>query len=106
MQVSTTADVELGKTQRVLDTALFGEGGHCFSSRATAYQPGRDGGLGHINIAARMRAEWAQVAIQLAVSQEAWVEVWKEELRSWSVRDAGGDASGEDDVFFPAVRGV
>ena len=81
MQVSTTADVELGKTQRVFDTALFGEGGHCFSSRATAYQPGRDGGLGHINIAARMRAEWAQVAIQLAVSQEAWVEVWKEELR-------------------------
>jgi hypothetical protein len=80
VQVSRKADEELGHTQRVFDTALFGEGGHCFASRQTSYQPRWDGGVGHIHVASRMRAEWAHLAAQLGTSEEMWAAVWRDEL--------------------------
>lgn len=62
VQVPDTADEEIEKTQRVFDEAVFGitgKGGRAFVRYSQSYQLWEDGGIDNIDLAKRMKAEWA-----------------------------------------------
>ena len=71
--------------QRVLDGLVFGSvptGGRGAGVRiATAKQPVCDGGIAHLDIELRVKAEWAHLASQLADARPAaWKNIWWSEL--------------------------
>jgi hypothetical protein len=84
IQVPANADQEIEKTQSVFDRALFGEPGNSgtfyFVNRETAYQHPRDGGLGHVHLRSKLRAEWGALALSLAGQHAAWKDIWIEEM--------------------------
>eukprot|EP00966_Prymnesium_polylepis_P027130 627563-Prymnesium_polylepis.2 len=67
------------------DLALFGSN-HPFIKRALATQPTDDGGLGHVNVIARYRAEWVDLifdtcrAPSRGDAYKAWHLLWWSEL--------------------------
>ena len=73
-------DDVLQSIQKTLDTLVFG--GFAKVTYATAQQPTYDGGFGHLNVARRMRAEWAHFACQLGDCEPAvWKNIWWYRLR-------------------------
>ena len=84
VQVSTDADAIIWKTQQVLNECVLGKAGEGRTEAITnelSYQKREDGGLGHIHLATRHRAEWAALAGTLHDKEEPWRAIWWERLR-------------------------
>jgi len=72
VQVPDTADEEIEKTQRVFDEAVFGitgKGGRAFVRYSQSYQLWEDGGIDNIDLAKRMKAEWAARASSKVIAR-------------------------------------
>ena len=78
------------KLQGTLNRLVFGGFRHIAVDMAQ--QPHCDGGVGHIDIAKRMRAEWAHLASQLANDVSAgWKNIWW-----WRLRQVYGELCDRD----------
>ena len=75
VQVATNADAIIWKTQQVLNECILGEKGEGRMEAITnelSHQKKENGGLGHIHLATRHRAEWAALAGTLHDEEEPW----------------------------------
>ena len=84
VQVATHADGILWKTQQVLNDCVLGgtKGGRTEAiTNELAYQSREEGGLGHIHLMSRMKAEWASLVGTLHDNKEPWRILWWERLR-------------------------
>ena len=65
----------LRNIQKVINQLVFGK---FFQIRTdTAQQPYKDGGVSHLHVERRMKAEWAMLAAQLANNEPApWKNIW------------------------------
>ena len=85
-QVPKNANAILAEAQRKLDMAVFGrnqevgEWGRYYMTKELSYQPGLDGGLGHIHLQSKMEAEWGALALSMVARKAAWHELWGEVL--------------------------
>ena len=80
IQVPRDAEEEIEKTQKVLNRALFGK--YPFITGELACQDLEDGGYRHIDVMARLQAEWAALAAAIGSGRDApWKAMWWEELR-------------------------
>ena len=83
VQVPGSAEEEIRKTQRVFNEAVFGvtgRGGHAFVSYPHSYQLHEDGGLGHIDLMSRMKAEWASLCVRMWGREDSWKGLWRDAL--------------------------
>ena len=76
----------LQRVQTVLNALVFG--GYTNVAIAAAQQPRSDAGIGHLDVARRMEAEWTTLACRLIDDKPApWKNIWWRHLR-----DVYGDA--------------
>jgi len=83
VQVPDTADEEIEKTQRVFDEAVFGitgKGGRAFVRYSQSYQLWEDGGIDNIDLAKRMKAEWAALCVRMGGREDSWKGIWREAM--------------------------
>ena len=84
VQVATNADAILWRTQQTLnDCVLGGTKGERTEAitNELAYQSRKEGGLGHIHLMSRMKAEWASLVGTLHDNREPWRILWWERLK-------------------------
>ena len=88
IQVPTSADAEIARTQKVMDAALFPK--FAWMTAEEACQPHADGGLAHVHLQSRLEAEWAELVVAKMVRRQAWMAAWDDALR----QAYGGAAEG------------
>ena len=82
----------LRNIQKVINQLVFGK---FFQIRTdTAQQPYKDGGVSHLHVERRMKAEWAMLAAQLATNEPApWKNIWW-----YGMRDVYGPLCDDPDL--------